>query len=345
LTPTIFTLTHNDWQELCEDETNNILYYALIYAALGWYVFPAPPNEKKSYKCAEHSNGRQWGMTRDADEITKDWARWNDANIGIPCGTVNAIFVVEIDTPQGHNVDGFASLVELETKYGQLPQTLTAESPTGSQHYYFNYPTDGTIIKPTASKFASGIDVRGEGGMVIAPPSIKRGKGVYRWKSLVPIADAPPWLIELAKDAPRPDYIPRPPHYDDITQDEKKAKIEKALEIVGGLGLGAYDKTDVRNKWLAIVAGICNDLGDDGYWLARDWSKKYGGCDWEKKYSKTFQEQWDSIKRNPKAPIGYLFKLAKEIDPHWYRDWLNDRPETARRHYDDLDYGVGSNKG
>ena len=52
-------------------------------------------------------------------------------------------------------------------------------------------------IKNSASKLGPGVDVRGDGGMVIAPPSVKPGKGTYRWLHNKPIADAPSWLVQL----------------------------------------------------------------------------------------------------------------------------------------------------
>ena len=91
------------------------------------------------------------------------------------------------------------ALIQLEAKHGKLPETLKGKSPTGSVHHYFNCPTD-VVIKNTESKIALGVDVRGDGGMVIAPPSIRPGKGRYRWINNHPVADAPTWLIELCRD-------------------------------------------------------------------------------------------------------------------------------------------------
>ena len=105
---------------------------ALAYAAHGWAVFPVPPGTKRSYKSAEHSDGRAWGMTRNAAEIRADFTRWPDAGIGIPTGAVNGIIVVETDTVAGHGIDGSNSLAQLETKHGALPDTLQAISPSGS---------------------------------------------------------------------------------------------------------------------------------------------------------------------------------------------------------------------
>jgi bifunctional DNA primase/polymerase-like protein len=61
------------------------------YVSRGWSVFPVPPGTKKSYKSAERSGGRAWGMTRDPDEICRDFTRWPDAGIGIPTGAVTQL--------------------------------------------------------------------------------------------------------------------------------------------------------------------------------------------------------------------------------------------------------------
>ena len=88
----------------------------LDYAERGWDSFPAKivGKTKSSYKAAKHSNGAKWGKTRDPEQIRRDWQTWPDANVGIPTGVENGIFVVETDTPEGHNVDGEASLQALE---------------------------------------------------------------------------------------------------------------------------------------------------------------------------------------------------------------------------------------
>jgi hypothetical protein len=161
-----------------QDKKNKRLQFALTYAAkMGWSVFPAPIGTKKSHKSAEYCDGRKWGQTRDTEEIRRDWEKWSDANIGIPCGRDNGIRVLEVDTTDGHAVDGFYSLANLEAQHGALPETLQAISPSGSIHYYFKYPEGDLEIKNSTSAIGQGIDVRGEGGMVIAPPSVKAGKG------------------------------------------------------------------------------------------------------------------------------------------------------------------------
>jgi hypothetical protein len=181
-----------------------ILTAALAYAARGVAVFPARPDQKSSYKSAEYSDGRAWGMTRDAGEICRDFMRWPKARIGIPTGAGNRIIVIETDTPQGHGVDGAITLAELEAKHGPLPVTLQAISPSGSIHRYFRHPGPDSKIKTTASELGAGIDVRGDGGMVIAPPSVNLDGRAYRWINRNPIAAMPAWLVDLTREKPRP---------------------------------------------------------------------------------------------------------------------------------------------
>ena len=176
---------------------NTIRDHGLRYASGGWHVFPVPVGTKMSHKSAEYSNGRPWGATTDADEIRRDFKQWPDANVGVVTGAVSGIFVVETDTAEGHGegVDGDASLKALEAEHGELPPTLEAISPSGSVHRYFNHPGHG--VKVVSRTIASGVDCKGDGGMVIAPPSVKPGKGAYSWRNDLPIADAPQWLLDL----------------------------------------------------------------------------------------------------------------------------------------------------
>lgn len=177
-----------------------IMAAATECAAHGWHVFPVPPGSKKSHKKAEYSGGREWGATTDPAEIAADWARWPEANLGVVTGPKSGILVVEADTQAGHGVDGVANLKALTAEHGDLPDTIEAESPSGSWHLYFRYPV-GMTIGNSASLVAPGVDVRGDGGMVVAPPSVKPGNPrPYRWinpPGFFDLADCPEWLLNL----------------------------------------------------------------------------------------------------------------------------------------------------
>ncbi len=287
---------------------------ALEYAKRGWKVFPAliEENKKKSYKSAVHSNGERWGATTDPDEIRHDFAKWHAELIGIPTGPEQGFFVVEADTPEGHDVDGIASLRALEAEHGPLPDTLMAKSPTGSLHHYFKWPSEGTIRNST-SRIGPGIDVRGQGGMVLGPPSVRSGVGAYRWLNGNTIADAPPWLIALA--TADDDDGPRTP--------------------------GEKPEADPELIYLAMTVIPNNDVSHDDFnrtgmaiWRATGghprgleafamWAQKSKKCR-SKSRQGGFIERWNHYFKSPPTVIGAgsILKWANEASPGWDREYL-----------------------
>jgi len=104
-----------------------------------------------------------------ADQVRKWWGKYPDANIGIITGGVSGITVIDIDSDEG--IGAFAKLV------GQV-KTPTVYSPRGGLHHYFRY--DGGRLKSRA-RILPGVDVRNDGGFIIAPPSIGENGEVYEW--------------------------------------------------------------------------------------------------------------------------------------------------------------------
>jgi hypothetical protein len=288
----------------------SMLSAAMTYSSRGWRVFPADSSGlKKSHKSAEHSNGAAWGKTVDPTEIKNDFQKWPGANIGIATGAESSIFVVEADTPKGHDVNGIASLQELEESYGKLPDTLMAVSPSGSLHYYFRWPS-GVAVKNSASKIGPGIDVRGEGGMVIAPPSVRPGKGSYRWLNDHPVADAPQWLLDLAtaNDATG-DRASGEPEAD-------PALVDAALRVIPNDDVGWED-------WNKIGMAVWRATGGRGLAAFDEWSKKS-----KKHDAQQTAEKWATYFKSPPTEIGAgtLFHLASEQNPRW-RDGQTDKQQ------------------
>ena len=272
---------------------------ALDYAdARRWYIFPAPPGEKKSHKAAEFSNGANWGKTRDSDEIKQDWQRWPNANIGVATGAESGIFVVEADTLEGHEIDGLAAMKALEEVHGPLPLTLMAQSPSGSQHYYFKWPQGVTIIN-SASNVAKGIDVRGEGGMVIAPPSVT-DNGTYKWLNDAPLADAPGWLVALATKV-------------DSGEPRVASNEPAASSTLMAVAVAAIPPCCDYHTWFQVGCALRNELGDDGWNLFDEWSSR---C--PEKYNRKTKtwKQWEVCNgyNYNAASIFYLADMAK---PGW----------------------------
>nr|MBA2413636.1 bifunctional DNA primase/polymerase [Burkholderiaceae bacterium] len=127
----------------------------------------------------------------DPDVVRAWWGRWPTAQIGLATGPGSRLWVLDSDVKNG--VNGEQELDRLTATHGCLPECPTVRTPTGGWHRYFAYPTD-IAIRNSASRIAPGLDVRGDGGYVILPPSTG-----YEWAEfddLVP-PPAPAWLVAL----------------------------------------------------------------------------------------------------------------------------------------------------
>lgn len=172
---------------------NKILLSALKYAAAVKAVFPCNPDNKQPL-----CKGGFKSATTDADQISKWWQQFPRAMIGLPTGAINNIMVIDVDTLQGHNADGFKSLEQLQNNIGQLPETLIVSTPTGGRHIYFEHP--GEKLKNSAGKLGEGLDTRADGGYVIAAPSITSKNTSYKIEVKHEIAPMPAALLNLLKE-------------------------------------------------------------------------------------------------------------------------------------------------
>jgi hypothetical protein len=319
---------------------------ALEYAARGWEVFPAPPGEKKSHKSAKHSGGVKWGKTVNPKIIGDDFRKWSNANVAIVTGAASGIFVIEADTPKGHGVDGLASIKALEAEHGSLPETLIAVSPSGSIHRYYRHPGADIYIKNSTSAIAPGVDVRGDGGMVIAPPSIKPGAGEYRWLNDLPIADAPDWLLTRViadtkgkKKSPRarmdeqvqanngtfePNSEPASPYNGlDFNLAKRQGKSNRMVadldEIEAALMVIPNDASVNWGSWNRIGMAVFSATGGSaaGFAMFDKWSQKYPGYDSEHTAAK-----WEWLEKclPTEIGVGTLFYEADQASPTWRAD-------------------------
>lgn len=134
-------------------------------------VFPVQPRGKIPL-----IKGWQEHATRDLEQLAKWWHQFPDANIGVATGIKSGVFVLDVDVKTG----GFESLVRLKDASQGWPDTLTAKTGSGGLHIYFRYDP-AKPVRNSASRIAPGLDIRGEGGFVVAPPSVHDSGNRYEW--------------------------------------------------------------------------------------------------------------------------------------------------------------------
>ena len=160
-----------------------LLKAALAHTGRGVPVFPCEPGAKRPLTRNGH-----WDATTDRRAIERWWRRQPSANIGLPTGKKSGIVVLAVDVDDG----GLESLAKLEGEGAPLPKTARTRTGGGGIHVFFRYP-GSTEIRNSAGLLGPGLDVRGEGGYVVVPPS--RTQGPYEWVDRSPLAEAS-WLID-----------------------------------------------------------------------------------------------------------------------------------------------------
>lgn len=182
----------------------------LGYAARGWRVVPVRPRTK--HPCVD---AWQDAATTGPDLIRSWWERWPDHGVGIVTGARTKLWVLDVDVATGKAGDD--TLADLEAEHGTLPDTVEDQTGSGGRHLLFAWPTDGRVIRNDAGRrLGPGLDVRGEGGQVIAPPSVHPNGTAYAWEvehgpDDVPVVQAPEWLLTLVCDNPAPVEAERRP--------------------------------------------------------------------------------------------------------------------------------------
>ena len=174
---------------------NQTLSFARAYASKGWQSFPLQPKQKTPVV--------KWAdvATSDAQMLLGWFDNYPDANIGIACGKRSGIVVLDVDKDH----DGYDSLSKLILEHGALPETPVTRTGSGGEHIYFKAPD--CDIRNSAGKLGKGLDIRGNGGYVVAAPSVHPNGTQYEWvvkPSEVELADMPDWMIELLREPEKP---------------------------------------------------------------------------------------------------------------------------------------------
>ena len=180
-----------------EGHSRELLRGALLYAGRGIPVFPCEPGGKRPLTADGFLEA-----TTDEACIRRWWARWPNANVAIPTGVRSGLLVLDVDAGEGTD-----SVALLELSRGQPPKTARAATGGGGVHIYFRYPSPQELwaaglyareVRNSQGLLGGGLDVRGEGGYVVAPPSSTAR--AYRWIDRSPPVGAS-WLLRCLKAA------------------------------------------------------------------------------------------------------------------------------------------------
>jgi len=245
---------------------------AVTYARRGWHVLPlfgltpngcacgrdvcGSPGKHPQYHLAP--NGLKNSTT---DEATID--RWfsidPSINIGIRTGAVSGIVVVDLDVDHG----GFESFADLDDRYGRHEPTVLAITGGGGLHYYFRHP--GGEVRNSASSLGPGIDVRGDGGFVVAPPSIHHTGAIYQWdgeghpayRTPSPLPD---WVQTRTYQptAPRTSIRREVTLPGDVPPISEGGRNMTLASYAGKLRFQGADEETIRTELLRINAHACN---------------------------------------------------------------------------------------
>ncbi len=225
----------------------------------------------KGWRPAAISNG---------DQIRTWWARWSDANIGV---ATRGLLVIDIDA------GGDQSLRQLEQLYGSLPPTMTVSTGGPGTHFFYRRPPERKIAC-NVRRLGPRIDVRGDGGFVIAHPSRHGSGDLYTLQVAISLAEAPTWLVDLLT-TPASNERRRLPHLvdgaaelpDHTVTPEGRKRLRGVYRAVAGARPGRRHATlywaarqcgafverrlvsaDTAADALAAAAAECGLLGDDG---------------------------------------------------------------------------------
>ena len=179
----------------------HLVEVALRYADHGWPVVPLHTPRGSGCSCQARDCGSPGKHPRtvrglrdasiDLDRIRTWWGRWPDANLGVATGMASGLMVLDVDLP-----DGPTSLTRLEAARGPLSVTCEQRTGSGGRQLLFAHP--GQPVGNRA-RLLPGIDVRGDGGYIVVPPSRHVCGDRYQWTERMTPAAPPGWLLELAR--------------------------------------------------------------------------------------------------------------------------------------------------
>lgn len=230
---------------MTDTSTNTVLQHALALAAHGFRLIPIPPGEKYPKGFTEW----QKRATSDVELLTEWFEAHPDHGIGWAMGTQDdgrRLMAVDVD-----DWDAFADWGHGDT----VPFLETVQSRTGRNGAHYVFELIGEMPPVSNGKLVEGVDIRGEGGFIVIPPTIHPNGNAYRWDNY-PTGDnfqlCPVSVLEtLARPVPQPS--PTPTVSKGYDGDNPADWVRENIGIADML---------VANNWTYL-----ENKGDDQYWV------------------------------------------------------------------------------
>lgn len=284
------------------------LQVALDLVTDGYFVIPLGPNKRPLVK------GWQGKASNDARQVERWWTKWPDAMPGLPSGKRNGFTVLDIDQKNGK--DGFAELKALGLDVESLSPSQV-ETASGGRHLYFRWEGQGN----SAAGLPAGLDVRGEGGFVVAPGAIN-SKGVYLSLSGSLTRELPAW----------PETLPIRKRPSKPGQGEPTGL---PIDVIRDALMACPNDDDAyasRDAWLHMAMAVHCETGgsEEGRELVHEWSKQHHGYD---------PDHTDALLASCKADRGLTgWHIIHEAERHgWHDDAVTElRHMEALEDFDDL---------
>ena len=260
---------------------------ALLYASRGWQVFPV--GSGKSKKEPFTKNGLH-DATTDPPTIRSWWKKWPSANVGIRTGQASRLAVLDLDAK---DIPVDVLMEECERLAGSpFPRTAMSKTGGGGLHLLFELE-EGQVVQNSTGSICKNVDTRGEGGYIVAPPSLHLSGRLYEWaeedgdtglESECPPAAAT-WLLRLLKST-------------GTTTREARVRSGDIGDVSWvPSALSSLSASMPYADWFRVGMALRDVPG--GYELWMDWSATSAKFDQE-----SAQLQWKRIQDNPKSFIG-----------------------------------------
>lgn len=155
-------------------EAKNMKEWALHYAEMGLAVFPLACRDKVPAVV----DGCK-AATTERTTIERWWDKNPQYNIGIATGNKSSgLVVIDLDVDKNKGIDGYDVLRDWQNKHGKLPETWQSITGRGGYHYFYK----DAIVHSNRVGLYEGVDIRGEGGYIVAPPSVHPNGNIYEWE-------------------------------------------------------------------------------------------------------------------------------------------------------------------